>query len=53
MAERVRKTTSKPEIKVKVDIRPGPASPAARCAWARFWRQLAAKARDEAQGAIK
>jgi len=31
------------EAKVKVDIRPGPVSPAQKTAWVRFWQKLIAE----------
>ena len=33
----------KDTIKVKVDIRPGPVSPAQKQAWRRFWQKLIAE----------
>jgi hypothetical protein len=39
----VAKTTEKKEIKVAVDIRPGPVTPHQREAWRHFWQKLIAE----------
>ena len=40
----------KDTIKVKVNIRPGPASLAQRAAWSRFWQCLIGKEHTDAKG---
>jgi len=35
------------EVKVKVNIRPGPVTPAMRHAWDIFWKRLIASAKSE------
>jgi len=34
------KTTTKTEIRIITNIRPGPASPAQKADWRRFWKRL-------------
>jgi len=42
----VPKTTEKTAIKQKVDIQPGPAAPAQKTAWRRFWQKLTTEVKD-------
>lgn len=42
------KTKTKPEVKIKLTITPGPVTPAQREAARRFWQRLIAKAKSEA-----
>ncbi|MBU2535415.1 MAG: hypothetical protein KKD83_04515 [Chloroflexi bacterium] len=42
------KSIAKTPIKVTVDIRPGPASPAKQAQWRRVWRKLVTEAKQEA-----
>jgi len=37
------------KIKVKVNIKPGPASEAQKRAWARFWDRVVARANKESE----
>jgi len=37
----------KKQVTVKVDIRPGPASPLARASFAKFWRRLITSVKSE------
>ncbi|MDO8491342.1 MAG: hypothetical protein Q7T04_04940 [Dehalococcoidia bacterium] len=43
----MRKTIQKENIEVKVDIHPGPVSPAQKQAWRRFWQKVIAAAKSE------
>jgi len=43
------KTTTKTEIKIKTDIRPGPASSAQKTAWHKFWVKLIAEVKTSEQ----
>jgi len=45
---KVPKSIAKTPIKVTVDIRPGPASPAKQAQWRRVWRKLVTEAKQEA-----
>lgn len=47
------KTASKPQPKITVSIRSGPASPAVRVAWSKFWRVVAVQAKAQASGEAK
>ena len=38
------KCTTQGEVKVKTNIQPGPASPAQKAAWRRFWAKLITEA---------
>ena len=42
-------TTEKTEIKVRMDIRPGPVSPAQKTAWRKFFSVLIAECKQELQ----
>lgn len=44
---KVPKTTDKTEVTLKVDIEPGPASPAQKAAWHKFWQKLISEAKRE------
>lgn len=38
----IMKANKETEIKIKVDIKPGPVSPAQKTAWRKFWQSLIA-----------
>ena len=41
------KTNSRPVIEIKVEIQPGPSSPAQKQAWNRFWVKLITQVKEE------
>ena len=41
------KTTEKTAVKLRVDIKPGPASQAQKATYRRFWAKLISQAKDE------
>ena len=43
------KSDAKTQVNVTLAIRPGPASPAQKTAWRRFWQHMIAEAKDEAK----
>ena len=47
MRPKIPKSATRIEIRVKIDIRPGPASPAQKVAWRRFWQKLIAEVKSE------
>lgn len=44
------RSATKTEVKVKIDIRPGPASPAQKAVWGKFWQKLIAEAKENPKG---
>ena len=43
------KATKDTGLKLRVDIRPGPVSPAQKTAWRKFWQKLIAEVKSEAK----
>jgi len=51
MRRKANRTNRKTPIKVVLDIRPGPATPAQRMAWKRLWDKLLSEVKpDESEG---
>jgi len=46
-ASRTRQRNTDFPVTLNVDIQPGPASPAQKQAWERFWQKLVSQAKDE------
>jgi hypothetical protein len=51
MRRKANRTSRKTPIKVVLDIKPGPVSPAQRMAWKRLWDKLLSEVKgDESEG---